>query len=133
MSYFLFGLSFWLVQVQEYMQLNLSCAMHADKTDLYLNQVLNQNSPTVVRIWYLRCLSITIKRASASKPCKKYSFSQSYSNNFPQNHSTASFSSWLDQGDNWSSDWATAPPSARDSHTLRTYFSWEAILSGLRM
>lgn len=91
--------------------------MHADKTSHYLNQVLNWNSLTVARIWYSRHFSIRVKRASASKPCKKRTLSQSSMNNVPQNHPTTSFSSGLDQGDNWSSNWATTSPPAPGSHT----------------
>lgn len=91
--------------------------MHTDKTGCYLNQVLNWNSLIKTRIWYWRCFNIRIKRASASKPCKRHTLSQSSVNNFPQNHPATDFSLGLDQGYNWSSNWATTPPPAPGSHT----------------
>lgn len=87
--------------------------MHADKTALHLNQVLNWNLLTAARIWYSRYFSIRIKRASASKPCKKHTLSQSSTNKSSNNK----FSSGLDQGDNRSSNWATTPPPTPGSHT----------------
>lgn len=96
--------------------------MHADKTSLYLNQVLNWNLLTAARIWYSRCFSIWMKRAPASKPCKKHTLSHSSLNNFPQNHPTTNFSSWLDQGDNWSSNWANIPPSAPGTSAGKLFY-----------